>query len=112
MQHQGKDSADATSVLSLLEDGLDTLALGVGVFDSNLRLVESNRLFRKIRGYPAELCQPGASLPDLLNHDFACGQLVDEDSDDPVGSWLERAAKHQRHSVEAELEDERIVSWP
>ena len=32
-----------------------------------------------------------------------------DDSDDPVGSWLERAAKHQRHSVEAELEDERIV---
>ena len=109
MQHQGKVSADATSVLSLLEEGLDTLALGVGVFDSNLRLVECNRLFRTIRGYPAELCQPGASLPDLLNHDFARGQLVEDDSDDPVGSWLERAAKHQRHSVEAELEDERIV---
>ena len=114
MQHAGanqsKVSGDAQAVLSLLEDGLDTLALGVGFFDSDLRLIECNGLFRKIRGYPANLCQPGASLRDLLNHDFICGQLVDHDSDNPVESWLERAANRRRHSVEAELEDERIVT--
>ena len=114
MQHAGANQnkvfGDAQAVLSLLEDGLETLALGVGFFDADLRLIECNRLFRKIRGYPANLCQPGASLRELLNHDFICGQLVDHDSDNPVESWLERAANRRRHSVEAELEDERIVT--
>ena len=86
MQHQDRDSADAHSILSLLEDGLDTLALGVGIFDSDLRLIECNGLFRKIRGYPDDLCRPGAGLRDLLNHDLSRGQLIDDDSDDPVGS--------------------------
>ena len=49
-------------LLALLEDGLDTLELGVGLFDTNLQLVDCNRLFRKIRGYPAGLCQLGPHL--------------------------------------------------
>jgi len=48
-------SRDAASILALLEDGIEALELGVGIFDNQLRLIDSNRLFRKFRGYPAGL---------------------------------------------------------
>ncbi len=63
MQHQGKVSADATSVLSLLEDGLDALALGVGVFDSNLQLVECNRLSVRFAATRLNSASPAQACP-------------------------------------------------
>ena len=76
--------ASQVGLLALLEDGLDALELGVGLFDGNLRLVDCNRLFRKIRGYPASLCQSGTPLIELLRHDLLCGQLDDSGRKDPV----------------------------
>src|SRR5512139_699926 len=80
-------------LLALLEDGLDALELGVGQFDADLRIVDCNRLFRKIRGYPATLCQPGTPLAELLRHDLLCGQLAPCGPQDPVNGWLEMAGK-------------------
>ncbi|MCZ6863084.1 MAG: PAS domain-containing protein, partial [Alphaproteobacteria bacterium] len=103
-------SVDGLSTLTLLEDGLDALDLGLGIFDSDLQLIECNRLFRKIRAYPANLCQPGVSLRDLLSHDHAHGYLSDNGSGDPVGAWLDRAADRIRYSTEDEQEDGRIIA--
>jgi adenylate cyclase len=102
--------ASQVGLLALLEDGLDALELGVGLFDGNLRLVDCNRLFRKIRGYPASLCQSGTPLIELLRHDLLCGQLDESGHKDPVQSWLNMAAKQQRHAAETKLDDGRVVA--
>ena len=97
-------------LLALLEDGLDALELGVGLFDTNLQLVDCNRLFRKIRGYPAGLCQLGTPLIELLRHDQLCGQLGDGGAKDPVQSWIDMAAKRRRHATKTKLDDGRIIA--
>ncbi len=102
--------AVAQSPLSLLEDGLEALDLGLGVFDDDLLLVECNRLFQRLRNYPANLCQPGVPLADLLAHDRAHDQLVGRNGDDPVGTWLDRATSEQRHVVEDALTDGRVIT--
>jgi len=100
-------SASQIGLVALLEDSLDVLELGVGLFDANLRLVECNRLFRKIRDYPTNLCQRGAPLAELLRHDLLCGQLDASGQEDPVDHWLERATRRQRHTAETACDDGR-----
>lgn len=109
-QQQHAALASQVGLLALLEDGLDALELGVGLFDANLLLVDCNRLFRKIRGYPAGLCQPGTPLVELLRHDQLCGQLGDGGRKDAVDGWLEMAAKRRRHAAETKLDDGRFVA--
>jgi PAS domain-containing protein len=105
-------TAGQAGLLALLEDGIDMMELGVALFDADLRLLECNPLFRKIRGYPIALCQTGTPLLNLLEHDHACGLLRDGRGSDesPVGAWLESAQKRRRHSSEDELEDGRIIA--
>jgi PAS domain S-box-containing protein len=102
--------ADQVGLLALLEDGLDALKLGTGLFDASLRLVDCNRLFRKLRGYPASLCQPGTPLVELLKHDLRCGQLDDGGRKDAVHHWMEMAVKRRRHTVETKLDDGRVAA--
>ena len=98
------------SPLSLLEDGLETLDIGLAVFDGDLALVDCNRLFQRLRRYPANLCQPGVPLAELFAHDAAHGQLPAPDGDDPVRQWLDRAAGGKRHSSEDSLADGRVIA--
>ena len=105
-----KTPSPALNMLALIEDGLDALALGVGIFDGELRLIDSNRLFRKIRGYPPDLCQAGSRLADILRHDLRCGQLGRGQSEAAIDLWLKRAATRQRHSIELELDADRVIA--
>src|SRR5262245_50894690 len=103
-------SASNVGLLALLDDGLDALELGLGLFDADLRLVDCNRLFRRIRGYPAALCRSGTPLADLLSHDRQCGQLAHIGQGNPVRGWLEKAERRLRHSVESRLDDGRAIA--
>lgn len=103
-------AVDQLGLLALLEDGLDALELGVALFDANLDLVECNRLFRRICGYPADLCRSGTSLEQFLRHDLACGQLGGRERDDPVDWWLDRARKRRRCSDQSRLDDGRVIA--
>lgn len=104
------NAVDKFGLLALLEDGLDALQLGVALFDANLALVECNRLFRKICGYPADLCRSGTSLEQFLRYDLACGQLGGREQDDPVDWWLNRARKRRRCSDQSRFDDGRVVA--
>ena len=94
--------------LTLLEDGLDSLELGVAVFADDLTLVECNRLFRKIRGYPVGLCSAGTPFEDLLRHDLQCGQLGPA-ANEPIRVWMESATNRRRLADQVRLDDGRII---
>lgn len=110
--NQHLNAVSQAGLLAVLEDGIEMLELGVAVFGSDLQLVECNRLFRKIHGYPASLCLPGTPLAELLRHDLACGQLETGAAvqADPLYIWMESAQKRRRYACESTLEDGRILA--
>ncbi len=112
MQTQDRNSLSSSyrNTLALLEDGLDALDIGLGLFDPNLELTECNRLFQRIRGYPANLCQPGASLRALFDHDLTHGQLIERDGRAPLEAWMDRATQKMRHSSEDALPSGRVIA--
>jgi adenylate cyclase len=94
----------------VLEDTLDTLKLGLGIFDGDLQLVYCNPLFQSMRSYPAALCVPGVSLQKHLDHDLQNAQLFYEGKAEPIEAWMKRARQRNSFSSEDALDDGRILS--
>ena len=59
----------------LVRLGLDQLSEGFGIFDADLRLVSCNRLYRELRGYPAELCQSGTPFENMIRFNAERGDF-------------------------------------
>ena len=77
--------ADGTAVnADSLQAGLDLLPDGVGIFDSDLKLIAHNRHFASLRDYPPELCSLGTSLESLLAYNAARGDYGDVDRDGEI----------------------------
>ncbi len=47
---------------------LDNMPQGIAVFDPQTRLVDHNRLFRRMLGLPMDLARPGAAYGDIIRH--------------------------------------------
>jgi adenylate cyclase len=100
----------AAEMSPLLRAGLDALRFGFAVFDRDLKLVALNRAFRRLRGYPASLCRPGADLERLYRFNAERGDYGPGDIDTHVSSRLERARSRRPHELEYEVADGRILS--
>ena len=103
-------SPTTASQREILWDVLDTLNLGLGIFDSDLKLMKWNREFQELRSYPDNLCRTGVDLEAFLDHDFKNGQLSFEGSDEPVQSWMRRARLRNRYAIEHAANDGRVIS--
>jgi PAS domain-containing protein len=78
---------------------------GFAVFDSNLELLACNSRFGEVRGYPAELCQPGTPIAQLLRHNASRGDYGEGDIDELVRPRVDRVKTFEAHEVERELVD-------
>jgi signal transduction histidine kinase/CheY-like chemotaxis protein len=78
---------------------------GFAVFDSNLELLACNSRFGEVRGYPAELCQPGTPIAQLLRHNASRGDYGEGDIDELVKPRVDRVKTFEAHEVERELLD-------
>ncbi len=92
----------------LFAEVLSSVGVAAAVFDAGLRLASFNDLFRHTRGYPANLCQSGVSLADLLRHEAVNGGLPPEMHDGFVDTWLQRARQRLRYSEIQVISDGRI----
>jgi len=89
--------------------GLDRLNEGFGIFDADLRLVASNRLFAELRDYPAALRRTGTELEHLLRHSARRGDFGSGDPEQLVAERLTNIRAHSRREVEREMPDGRIL---
>ena len=95
---------------SLVRAGLDVLTFGFAIFDSELRLVASNKAFRALRGYPAALCSPGTGLVEFYRFNAARGDYGPGDVATHAASRIERIQKRQPHELEHLLSSGRVLS--
>jgi class 3 adenylate cyclase/PAS domain-containing protein len=94
----------------LLHAGLDVLSFGFAVFDKDLRLVTSNKTFRKLRSYPAALCRPGTEIIELFRFNAERGDYGPGSAEAHAKSRLARVRKRRQHELEYELATGRILN--
>lgn len=100
------------NALSLLLAGLDVMKQGFAVFDRNLKLIACNPQFSVVRGYPAELCQPGVHIRDLFRFlaeqdDFATKGMTTAELDAVIEDRVQQMSALTAHEIEKELADGR-----
>jgi adenylate cyclase len=94
----------------LVRIALDALSFGFAVFDEHLKLVTCNKAFRELRGYPAALCNAGATIADLYRFNAGRGDYGPGDIDDHIEARLVRARSGRSHALEYEVSSGRILS--
>jgi class 3 adenylate cyclase/PAS domain-containing protein len=95
---------------SLNDPGLDALNLGFAIFDRDLKLVSSNRPFAAMRGYPANLLQPGTDIIELYRFNAERGDYGPGDIEAQAMSRIERVRQQKAHELEYKLPNGRILS--
>ena len=112
-----RSSKDASPTLQapdnpalLIRAGLDTLNFGFAIFDSDLKLVASNKAFRTLRGYPAALCKPGTEIIEFYRFNAERGDYGPGDVEAHAKSRLNRVRKRQPHELEYELASGQILN--
>jgi class 3 adenylate cyclase/PAS domain-containing protein len=95
---------------SLIRAGLDALTFGFAIFDRDLHLVASNKAFRALRGYPAELCRPGTALVEFYRFNATRGDYGPGDVEAHAKSRLERVRRRHPHELEHALPSGQILN--
>lgn len=95
---------------TLVRQGLDQLSEGFGIFDADLRLVSCNRLYRELRGYPAELCQPGTPFEKMIRFNAERGDFGPGPVDQQVAERLAEITDTDQREVEREMADGQILN--
>jgi class 3 adenylate cyclase/PAS domain-containing protein len=95
---------------TLFRAGLDALSFGFAVFDKDLRLVESNKTFRTLRGYPASLCKPGTDIIELYRFNAERGDYGVGDVESHAKSRVARVSKRRPHELEYALASKRLLN--
>ncbi|MDP6573719.1 MAG: PAS domain S-box protein, partial [Rhodospirillales bacterium] len=89
-----------STLANLVHQGLDRLAQGIAIFDSELRLVLANKRLVDMFGYPPELVEPGTPFADLFRFKAERGDCGPGDVEELVGERVERARKLEPHLFE------------
>jgi class 3 adenylate cyclase/PAS domain-containing protein len=90
--------------------GLDALDFGFAIFDQSLKLVTSNEPFAELRGYPSELCKPGADIIEFYRFNAERGDYGPGDAEAQAMSRMERVRQGQPHQLEYGLANGRILN--
>ncbi len=91
------------NLVALLSAGLDLLEEGFAIFDRNLVLLSRNALFCKLRGYPASVCQPGATMDSLLRYNAERGDYLPEELEESISRRKKEIAEFAEREVEYQV---------
>ena len=89
--------------------GLDSLNQGITIFDAELRLVATNRLFLEMRDIPEHLGRMGTPFEDQVRFRAQRGDYGPGDAEDYVVEHMETARKFEPHLIERLLSDGSVL---
>ncbi len=91
--------------------GLNLIGQALSIYDSQLRLVVSNRPFQAMFDLPDELVQPGARFRDTIRYLAARGEYgTDADVEAIVDLRVQQALTFEPHYMERVRADGRVIS--
>ncbi len=92
-----------------IQEGLDTLHIGLSIFDADLRLVAFNKAYVTLLQFPRELAKVGVSLEAFFRYNAERGEYGDGDIDDLVEQRIVLARKFEAHSFHRRRPDGTII---
>ncbi len=95
---------------TLVSRGLDQLSEGFGIFDDDMCIVACNRLYRELRDYPSELCQPGTPLEDMIRFNAERGDFGPGDVEHQVTERMAEITDSSQREIEREMSDGKILN--
>ncbi len=100
-----------TQRAKMTEAGLNLIQQALSIYDSDLRLVVSNRRFAEMFGLPEPLLTPGASFEDTIRFLVERGEYgVVDDPDEAVRQRVEQARAFRPHYMERQRANGRTIS--
>lgn len=102
-------TAASSAPLGVLLAAFEELPTGVSVFDAELNLTFTNRLFRELLGFPDALCLPGEPLEELFRFNAERGEYGPGDVADQVAARLAVAREFKAHAFERRRPDGRYL---
>ncbi len=91
--------------------GLNLIGQALSIYDSQLRLVVSNRRFQDMFDLPEELVQPGALFSDTIRYLASHGEYgTDIDVEDAVNQRVQQALTFEPHYIERVRADGSVIS--
>ena len=96
---------------SMTMAGLNLIQQALSIFDNDLRLVVSNRMYREMFDLPPELTRPGATFEATIRYLVERGEYgILHDSDAAVRERVEQARTFQPHYIERHRANGRTIS--
>jgi diguanylate cyclase (GGDEF)-like protein len=94
---------------SAVREALDSLHIGLSIFDADLRLVACNRTFLKLLEFPATLGEPGTPLEAFIRLNTERGNNGEGDIDAIVAQRLAEARTLESRTFQQILADGTVV---
>lgn len=107
----GKSSDDSQMVTQCVavQEGLNTLTIGISIFDSELRLVACNPAYMTLLDFPPELGRPGTPLAAYFRHNAERGEYGEGDVETLVEQRLALARKFEPHAFQRRRPDGTVL---
>ncbi|KPP88569.1 MAG: Signal transduction histidine kinase [Rhodobacteraceae bacterium HLUCCO07] len=101
----------STDTHAMMMAGLNLIQQALSIYDSDLRLVISNRMFRDMFGLPEALVTPGALFEDTIRYLATSGEYGPiEDIEEFVTARVEQARAFVPHYMERSRANGRMIS--
>ncbi|MEQ8354406.1 MAG: diguanylate cyclase [Kiloniellaceae bacterium] len=107
----GKQTSEARIAddIVAIQEGLDTLHIGLSIFDSDLRLVAFNQAYFVLFGYPQKLAHVGAPLEAFFRCNAERGEYGEGDVEQQVQKRLALARKFDTHTYHRRRPDGTVI---
>lgn len=92
-----------------IQEGLDTLHIGLSIFDAQLRLVAFNDAFFAMLDFPRRLAQIGTPLEAFFRLNAERGEYGDGDAEAQVAERLARARSGEPHRFQRTRPDGTVL---
>ena len=102
---------DTPQSAALMMAGLNLIPQALSIYDSTLRLVICNRIFREMFDLPPQLTRPGARFEDTIRHLVERGEYGPiDDIEGAVRTRVEQARAFEPHYMERTRANGRVIS--
>ena len=108
-----KTNLDITEqrIKAMTTAGLNLIGQALSIYDSNLKLVLSNRRFKEMFDLPDELVERGALFRDTIHFLASRGEYGDEESvEEMVNLRVEQALAFEPHYMERVRPNGQVIS--